>query len=83
MHDPIKKFGQRLVQMFAYLVRIILQNKNTDSPKGINPWAAPSDNYNVQITILVLTPHRFREIKVYIICICLLLNVNNLCRSNT
>ena len=33
MHDPIIEFGQRLVQVFAYLVRIIVQNKNTDSPQ--------------------------------------------------
>ena len=35
MHDPIIEFGQRLVQVFAYLVRIIVQNKNTDSPLEI------------------------------------------------
>ena len=33
MHDPIIEFGQRLVQVFAYLVRIIVQNKNTDNPQ--------------------------------------------------
>ena len=35
MHDPILEFGQRLYECSVYLVRIIVQNKNSDSPQGM------------------------------------------------